>query len=250
MRPMRRTSPSTSRQSSRPSQPSTRRPPFALATAAMALAALACTPRTQATQDDSSTGGDTAQIVVEAFIVEVQRPVFDSGYEAVAAAARGQSADLLPTASGATLAERLATAEESGALTILAAPSFIVRSGERAFVQSGLQIPVQTVTDNTVTVQFVNATLRLEVAPQLRETGEISLHVSAQKRFPDLTTVLQKAPASPIQTTELATTLTVADGGTALLGGIFETRGAAQDAAKQARGKELVVLVTPRVLDL
>lgn len=250
MRSICRTSRSTSHKSSRPARPTTRRPPFALATAAMALAALACTPRTQATQDESQTSGDAAQIVVEAFIVEVQRPVFDTGYEAVAAAARGQSADLLPTGTGATLAERLKAAEESGALTILAAPRFIVGSGERAYAQSGLQIPVQTVTDNTITVQFVNATLRLEVSPQLRETGEISLHVSAQKRFPDLTTVLEKAPASPIQTTELATTLTVADGGSALLGGIFETRGAAQDGANQAPGKELVVLVTPRILDL
>lgn len=215
--------------------------------AAIALAALACTTTTEAADEAAD---ETAQIVVEAFIVEAQRPVFDTRYDAVAAAARGQAADLLPAGSGTTLAERLATAEESGALTLLAAPTFVVRSGERAYVQSGLQIPVQTVTGEAVTVQFVNATLRLEVSPQVTEGSKIALELSAQKRFPDPAALGEGSPGSPIQTTEAFTSLIVDDGGTAVVGGVFETRAEAQSGSSQERGNELVVLVTPRILDL
>ena len=39
-------------------------------------------------------------------------------------------------------------------------------NNQQASIQSGIQIPIQTIANNTETVQYVNATLRLDVTPQ------------------------------------------------------------------------------------
>lgn len=227
------------------------RPPALLGVAAVACLALTCTPSTTEAANQQSSGDaapETKQVALEAFVVEAQKPIFDASYKATAAAARGQGAELLPGYSGASLAERVRAAEKAGALVILAAPHMVVLSGEGASTQSGLQIPVQTVSNDTVSVQYVNATLSLRVKPEVRSNGKIALRVDAQKRFP--TKPVSGAPGSAIQTTEASTEAIVADGGTTMVSGVFQTEGARDDTLKPIQGKELVVLVTPRVLDL
>ena len=53
----------------------------------------------------------------------------------------------------------------------MSAPKVATLNNEQATIQSGLQIPIQTVANNTVTVQFVNATLRLDVTPSGHRRG-------------------------------------------------------------------------------
>ncbi|MEZ5312168.1 MAG: hypothetical protein R2862_00240 [Thermoanaerobaculia bacterium] len=59
-------------------------------------------------------------------------------------------------------------------------------NNQAASIQSGLQIPIQTVANNTVTVQFVNATLRLDVTPHVTAEGTVLMDVNIQKREPQL----------------------------------------------------------------
>jgi hypothetical protein len=61
----------------------------------------------------------------------------------------------------------LEAAESEGLVNILSAPKVATLNNQLAYIQSGVQIPVQTIANNTVTVQYINATLRLEVTPQV-----------------------------------------------------------------------------------
>src|SRR5690606_30001450 len=85
-----------------------------------------------------------------------------------------------------TLDMRLQAAESEGLINVLSAPKIATLNNESATIQSGLQIPIQTVANNTVTVQFVNATLRLQVTPHVTAEGTILMDVSVQKREPQL----------------------------------------------------------------
>ena len=81
---------------------------------------------------------------------------------------------------------------------------------------------MQTVANNTVTVQFVNATLRLDVTPHITAEGTVLLEIQIQKREPQQGLAVVGAPSAPIATRDARTRVLVRDGGTAVIGGIYE----------------------------
>ena len=95
-------------------------------------------------------------------------------------------------------------------------------NNQPASIQSGLQIPIQTVANNTVTVQFVNATLRLDVTPHVTAEGTVLMDINIQKREPQLAFAVVGATNAPIATKEARTRVIVRDGGTAVIGGIYK----------------------------
>jgi type IV pilus assembly protein PilQ len=97
----------------------------------------------------------------------------------------------------------------------------VTLNGVQASIQSGLQIPVQTVANNTVTVQFVNATLRLDVTPLVTADGTVYMDITVQKREPQLAFAVVGATNAPIATKEAHTIMIVRDGATAVIGGIY-----------------------------
>ena len=156
--------------------------------------------------------------------------------------------------------------ESQGLVNVLSAPRIATLNNERASIQSGLQIPVQTVRNNTVTVQYINATLRLEVTPQVTAEGTILMDISVQKRQPDLAFAVVGATNAPINTKEARTSVMVRDGGTTVIGGIYEISadkgedrvpGLAnipilgslfRNSRKTQENKELLIFITPRII--
>ena len=53
-----------------------------------------------------------------------------------------------------TLNARLQAAESEGMINVLSAPKIATLNNNSASIQSGVQLPIQTVANNTVTVQF------------------------------------------------------------------------------------------------
>jgi type IV pilus assembly protein PilQ len=167
-----------------------------------------------------------------------------------------------------TLEAQLQAAENEGLVNILSAPKVSVLNNNTAEMQSGLQIPIQTVANNTVTVQFVNATLRLNVTPQVTAEGTILLQVEVQKRNPELAFAVAGATNAPINTREARTRVIVRDGGTTVIGGIYEVSndfgedrvpGLAnvpvlkhlfKNRRSNQENKELLIFITPRVIRL
>ena len=101
-----------------------------------------------------------------------------------------------------TLDLPLQAAESEGLINILSAPKVATLNNQQATIQSGLQIPVQTVANNTVTVQFVNATLRLDVTPQVTAEGTVLMDIDISKREPQLAFLVPGATNAPIATKE------------------------------------------------
>jgi len=162
----------------------------------------------------------------------------------------------------------LNAAEEDGLVNILSTPKVATLNNHQATIQSGVQVPIQTVANNTVTVQFVNATLRLEVTPQITADGTVVMDIRIQKREVQTAFLLPGASNAPISTKEASTQVLVRDGGTAVIGGIYEVStdqsenrvpGLAnipilghlfRNRDRSDQNQELLIFITPRVVRL
>jgi type IV pilus assembly protein PilQ len=116
----------------------------------------------------------------------------------------------------------LTAAESEGQARVVSTPRVTTQNLMKASIRSGLQIPVQTVANNTVTVQYIDATLRLEVTPQITAEGTVNLDIAIKKQRPAPEFAVVGGQNAPIFTRDAETELLVRDGGTTVIGGIYE----------------------------
>ncbi|HEX8170756.1 MAG TPA: type IV pilus secretin PilQ [Thermoanaerobaculia bacterium] len=134
---------------------------------------------------------------------------------------------------GVTLSDVLGTfdlnfalhaAEAQGYIKVVSAPRVTTQDNQSAEIQSGFQIPYQTRINFTTTVQYLDATLRLSVTPQITEAGTVIMEISVQKNEPAVGLSIEGASGTPLTTRQARTRLMVRDGGTAVIAGIFQTK--------------------------
>jgi type IV pilus assembly protein PilQ len=160
----------------------------------------------------------------------------------------------------------LSAAETEGLTRIVSTPRVTTQNLMQAQIRSGLQIPVQTVANNTVTVQYVDATLRLQVTPQITAEGTVNLDIDIKKQEPILGLAVQGGNNVPIFTRDAKTQLLVRDGGTTVIAGIYQIND--QDNENRIPGlykipvfgnlfknkgtlkrhDELLIFITPRIV--
>ena len=117
----------------------------------------------------------------------------------------------------------ITAAEEKGVGKLLSKPKVITQNNEKATVKQGTKIPVQTIVNNTVSVQFVDAVLELDVTPQITADGTIYMDVTVENDQIDGSIPrVQGIPAIDTQAAE--TKVTVNDGATVVIGGIIVTQ--------------------------
>jgi len=117
----------------------------------------------------------------------------------------------------------LSAAEAKGVGKILSKPKVITQNNEKATVKQGTKIPIQTTINNTISVQFIDAVLKLEVTPQITADGNVFMEVLVENTQIDQGIPrVQGIPALDTQAAE--TKVTVADGGTVVIGGIIVTQ--------------------------
>ena len=130
--------------------------------------------------------------------------------------------------SGATFAHRspnfaldfiISAAESRGVGKLLSKPRVITQNNEKAVVKQGTKIPVQTVINNTISVQFIDAVLQLDVTPQITAEGTIFMTVKIENTAidPGIARV-NNIPA--LSTQEATSSVTIPDGGTMVIGGV------------------------------
>ncbi|PYQ33572.1 MAG: hypothetical protein DMF57_09060 [Acidobacteria bacterium] len=122
-----------------------------------------------------------------------------------------------------TLDVALNAAESEGLVRVVSAPRVQTQDNTAAQIQSGLQIPFQTRVNFTTTISYVDATLQLSVTPQITEAGTVIMDIAVQKNEPATGLVIEGAAGTPIQTRQARTRLMVRDGGTSVIGGIYQT---------------------------
>jgi type IV pilus assembly protein PilQ len=114
----------------------------------------------------------------------------------------------------------ITAAEAKGVGKLLSKPRVVTQNNEKATVKQGTKIPIQTTINNTISVQFIDAVLKLEVTPQITAEGTVFMDVLVENTQIDAGIPrVQGVPALDTQSAE--TKVLVADGGTVVIGGII-----------------------------
>lgn len=114
----------------------------------------------------------------------------------------------------------LSAAEHEGHVETLSSPRVTTQNNVQAMIVQGDQIPIQTVANNTVTVQFKDAALRLAVTPQITVADTVILQLEIDNDFVNYGESVNGVP--PVVTQRAVTTVQVADGATTVIGGIYQ----------------------------
>ena len=157
----------------------------------------------------------------------------------------------------------ISAAEADGRGKIISSPRILTADQIQASIQQGTKIPYQSATSSGATsVSFVDATLRLQVIPQITPEGSVILTVEVNKD--SVGAVTQGVPS--INTKSVKTQVLVENGGTVVIGGIFEQTERTDEAKVPFLGDvpvlghlfkskttsltktELLVFLTPRVV--
>jgi type IV pilus assembly protein PilQ len=117
----------------------------------------------------------------------------------------------------------ITAAESKGVGKLLSKPRIVTQNNEKATVKQGTKIPIQTTINNTVSVQYIDAVLKLEVTPQITAEGTVFMDVIVENTNVDNGIArIQGIPALDTQSAE--TKVLVSDGGTVVIGGVIVTQ--------------------------
>ncbi|MDB5813660.1 MAG: pilQ [Rhodocyclales bacterium] len=111
--------------------------------------------------------------------------------------------------------------EADGRGKVVSRPKIMTSDQIEALIEQGVELPYQLATSSGATsVAFRKANLSLKVKPQVTPDGRIALTVDVNKDSPN--TALSQAFGIPINTKHINTQVLVENGGTVVLGGIYQ----------------------------
>jgi type IV pilus assembly protein PilQ len=149
--------------------------------------------------------------------VAVQMPLATS----LAATAATSGLTYLFSSKNFALDFMLSAMESHGVGKILSEPKGITQNNEKLTVKQGQQIPIQTSINNTISTQYVDAVLKLEVTPQITAEGTVYLDVTIENTQIDKSISVGGQPGLDTQSTQ--TKVLIGDGGTVVIGGVVIT---------------------------
>ncbi|MEI6667228.1 MAG: type IV pilus secretin PilQ [Acidobacteriota bacterium] len=112
----------------------------------------------------------------------------------------------------------LSALEQKGNARVLSSPRVIMQNNYEAEMTQGIQIPIQTISNNTVTVSFKDAALTLKVRPQITASNTVIMDVKLENASADFSKAINGIP--PINTQRAYTQVLVTDNDTIVIGGI------------------------------
>ncbi|HUG25518.1 type IV pilus secretin PilQ [Piscinibacter sp.] len=153
--------------------------------------------------------------------------------------------------------------EADGKGKVVSSPRVITADQVKALIEQGEELPYQTATSSGATaLQFRKANLRLEVTPQITPEGNVILDVDVNKDSVGRAT----AAGFAIDTKHVKTQVLVENGGTVVIGGIFEQTDREditkvpflgdvpylgnlfKNKTKTSNKTELLIFITPKVV--
>jgi len=158
----------------------------------------------------------------------------------------------------------LSALERSGNGRLLSTPRVTTQNNVAAEMTQGVQIPIQTVANNTVTVSFKDAALTLKVTPQITAANTVIMQISVENASPDFSRAVNNIP--PINTQRANTQVLVSDGQTTVIGGIYVSQEQASNDRTPGLSRipllgwlfkrdtlndqstELLIFITPRII--
>ena len=157
----------------------------------------------------------------------------------------------------------ISAAEADGRGKIVSSPRIVTADQVKALIEQGTELPYQQATSSGATsVAFRKANLKLEVTPQITPEGNIILNVDVNKDSVGRAT----ANGFAIDTKHIQTQVLVENGGTVVIGGIYEQTDREDETkvpllgdipvlgslfkqkTRTANKSELLVFITPKML--
>ena len=152
-------------------------------------------------------------------------PITDTNFVSLPATAQGGYApatfalSLFGSSLNRFLNLEISALEADGRGKVVSSPRIVTADQIKAVIQQGTKIPYQRATSSGATsIEFVDATLKLDVTPQITPEGNVILNVKVNKDSVGAST--QGVPS--IDTKSIETQVLVENGGTVVIGGIFE----------------------------
>ncbi len=158
----------------------------------------------------------------------------------------------------------LTALEREGSLKIMSTPRVTTQNNKQAEMTQGFQIPIQVVANNTVTVQFKDAALKLVVTPQITAANTVIMRIELENGIPDFSRAVNGNPS--INTQKAVTQVQVPDGQTTVIGGIVQsTETNTEDRTpglssipllgwlfkrtdNRSESQDLMIFITPRII--
>lgn len=157
----------------------------------------------------------------------------------------------------------LSAMEADGKGRIVSSPRIITADQTKALIEQGTEYPYSVTAPNgATTLAFKKAVLKLEVTPQITPEGNIILDLDVNKDSRGETTTQGVA----IDTKHVKTQILIENGGTVVIGGIFEMEETNQEnkipligdvpvvgnlfknRTKESTKREMLVFITPKVI--
>lgn len=167
-------------------------------------------------------------------------------------------------ASGA-LGLELSASQAQGKSKIISSPRILTQDRKEAVIESGKEIPYQEASSSGATsTSFKKAVLGLKVTPNITPDGQIIMDIQVNKDSVDASC---GASEPCISTKNLKTMAMVEDGGTLILGGIYEEENSDtvnkvpflgdipvvgnlfKSRSRSDSRNELLIFITPRIMD-
>lgn len=159
----------------------------------------------------------------------------------------------------------LSALEADGRGRIVSSPRVLTANQVEASIEQGTEIPYQEATSSGATnVEFKKAVLSLKVKPQITPDGRLQLAIEVNKDRPAYENMIGGVP--PIETKNIKSEVLIENGGTVVIGGIYEEEETSSVTQVPVLGdlpvlgnlfktrsqvsdrKELLVFVTPRIV--
>lgn len=147
---------------------------------------------------------------------------------------------------------------------IVSSPRVLTANQVEALIEQGTEVPYQESTSSGATnVSFKKAVLSLRVTPQITPDGRVQLRVQVNKDRPRF---VEEYPVPAIDTKNVQTEVLVDNGGTVVIGGIYEEEESTSTSRVPVLGElpvlgalfrstsrvsnrtELLVFITPRIV--
>ena len=170
---------------------------------------------------------------------------------------------LFSSAANRFLNLELSALEADGKGKVVSSPRVVTADQTKALIEQGTEFAYQQATSSGATaVAFRKAVLKLEVTPQITPEGNIILDLDVNKDSPG--GVVEGAMS--INTKRVKTQVLVENGGTVVIGGIFEVTESDQEnkvpllgdvpvlgnlfkqRTRQAQKQEMLVFITPKMI--
>lgn len=154
--------------------------------------------------------------------------------------------------------------ESEGFANVVSKPKVVTSEGQIARIESGTEVPYQTVNDDKVSVEFRQAALMLEVTPFVKDGDHILLSLNIHQD--SVGELVNGVPS--LKTNRLKTQVVVKNQETLVLGGIFREESFEYESrvpffsdipllgalfkrrSEQQEKVELLVFITPKLLQM